>query len=165
MGSRNLGFFCSTCLRQLGHDVYYQGSEPVLFSTSVAENIAYAKPGATISEIVEAANVHQFIRGLPNGYDTLVGGRGMQLSGEERQRASLARAFLKNAPILLPDEPISSVDLKTETLIMEALKRLMQGHTSLIIAHRSNRLKRCDLHLQKEGGRQVSVGSTLEVAS
>src|SRR5215212_8094946 len=102
--------------------------EPVLFSTSIAENIAYANPDATYEEIVaaaRAANAHEFITHLPEGYDTQVGERGMRLSGGERQRISLARAFLKDAPILILDEPTSSVDMKTEALIMEAMTRLM----------------------------------------
>src|SRR5581483_4449569 len=91
--------------------------EPVLFSASIAENIAYARPGASEAQIVaaaRAANIDEFIRGLPDGYDTEVGERGMRLSGGERQRISLARAFLKDAPILILDEPTSSVDVFTE---------------------------------------------------
>src|SRR5207245_2306110 len=113
--------------------------EPVLFSTSIAENIAYARPGASDREIIEAAkaaNAHQFVVGLPQGYETLVGERGMRLSGGERQRIALARAFLKDAPILILDEPTSSVDTKTEATVLEAMGRLMQGRTTLIIAHR-----------------------------
>ncbi|HEX5914009.1 MAG TPA: ABC transporter ATP-binding protein, partial [Rubrobacter sp.] len=111
--------------------------EPVLLSTSIAENIAYAREGASREEIVEAAkaaNAHEFIVGLPKGYDTKVGERGMSLSGGERQRISLARAFLKDAPILILDEPTSSVDTKTEAVIMEAMERLMQGRTTFMIA-------------------------------
>jgi ATP-binding cassette subfamily B protein len=113
--------------------------EPVLFSVSVAENIAYAKPGATRVEIesaARAANAHDFITAMPDGYDTVVGERGMKLSGGERQRISLARAFLKDAPILVLDEPTSSVDVATEALILDALERLMLGRTTFIIAHR-----------------------------
>ena len=104
--------------------------EPVLFSTSIAENIAYARPDATQDEIeaaAAAANAHDFIVALPDGYETQVGERGMRLSGGERQRISLARAFLKDAPILILDEPTSSVDVKTEAVIMEAMERLMAG--------------------------------------
>src|SRR5205814_4194144 len=104
--------------------------EPVLFSTTIAENIAYARPGATTEEIEKAAalaNVHDFINTLPEGYQTRVGERGMRLSGGERQRISLARAFLKDAPILVLDEPTSSVDVKTEAMIMDAMERLMRG--------------------------------------
>src|SRR5207302_4454624 len=102
--------------------------EPVLFSTDIAENIRYARPEAANEEIVWAAklaNAHDFIMTLPNAYQTLVGERGMQLSGGERQRISLARAFLKDSPILILDEPTSAVDVATEAAIMESLERLM----------------------------------------
>jgi ATP-binding cassette, subfamily B, bacterial len=132
--------------------------EPVLFSTSIAENIAYANPDATFEEIVaaaRAANAHEFITYLPEGYDTQVGERGMRLSGGERQRISLARAFLKDAPILILDEPTSSVDVKTEALIMEAMTRLMHERTTFMIAHRLSTLANCDVRLQIEGGRVI----------
>jgi ATP-binding cassette subfamily B protein len=130
--------------------------EPVLFSTSLAENIAYARPDATREEIeaaARAANAHDFIVAAPNGYDTVVGERGMTLSGGERQRISLARAFLKDAPILILDEPTSSVDIATEAAIMEALERLMHGRTTFIIAHRLSTLRGCDVRLKLECGR------------
>ena len=92
-----------------------------------------------------AANAHVFIEGLPNGYDTLVGERGMRLSGGERQRIALARAFLKDAPILILDEPTSALDTKTERGIMVAMERLMHGRTTFMIAHRLGTLKDCDL--------------------
>jgi ATP-binding cassette subfamily B protein len=121
--------------------------EPVLFSASIGENIAYARPGASEREIVEAAKLahaHDFITRLPEGYRTSVGERGMRLSGGERQRISLARAFLKNAPILILDEPTSSVDLQTEALILDAMDRLMEGRTSFLISHRPAALESCD---------------------
>jgi ATP-binding cassette subfamily B protein len=139
--------------------------EPVLFSTSVSENIAYARPGANREEIVraaEAANAHDFIVNLPDGYETQVGERGMRLSGGERQRIALARAFLKDAPILILDEPTSSVDLRTEVEIIEAMERLMQGRTSLMIAHRLSTLENCDLLLVVEHGQLV--GATRDVS-
>jgi ATP-binding cassette, subfamily B, bacterial len=132
--------------------------EPVLFSTSVAENIAYANPGAAYEDIVaaaQAANAHEFIAHLPEGYDTQVGERGMRLSGGERQRISLARAFLKDAPILVLDEPTSSVDMRTEAVIMEAMTRLMHERTTFMIAHRLSTLANCDVRLQIEGGRVI----------
>jgi ATP-binding cassette, subfamily B, bacterial len=135
--------------------------EPVLFSTSIAENIAYAKPDATSEEIMaaaRAANAHEFITHLPEGYDTQVGERGMRISGGERQRISLARAFLKDAPILILDEPTSSVDMKTEAVIMEAMTRLIRGRTTFMIAHRLSTLANCDVRLQIEGGRVVNFG-------
>ena len=134
--------------------------EPVLFSSSIAENIAYARPDASQEEIERAAKLadaHDFITALPDGYETLVGERGMMLSGGERQRISLARAFLKDAPILLLDEPTSSVDTKTEAAIMEAMERLMHGRTSFIIAHRASTLENCDVRMELEQGRVASL--------
>ncbi|BAZ17974.1 ABC transporter ATP-binding protein [Calothrix sp. NIES-4071] len=134
--------------------------EPVLFSTSIAENIAYAKPDASDGEIIaaaKAANAHDFISKLPQGYETQVGERGMCLSGGERQRISLARAFLKDAPILILDEPTSSVDTKTETAIMEAMERLVHGRTTFMIAHRLSTLEICDLRMEIEDGRLINL--------
>jgi ATP-binding cassette subfamily B protein len=134
--------------------------EPLLFSTSIAENIAYGKIGAPMEEIVDAAklaNAHDFIAALPAGYDTKVGERGVQLSGGERQRISLARAFLKDAPILILDEPTSSVDTATEGLIMDAMERLMRGRTTFMIAHRIATLKDCDLRIEMRDGHLVEV--------
>jgi ATP-binding cassette subfamily B protein len=125
--------------------------EPVLFSTTIAENIAYARPGATSEEVVRAAiaaNAHDFIGSLPESYDTIVGERGMRLSGGERQRVALARAFLKDAPILVLDEPTSSVDHETEEAIIESMEHLMAGRTTIIIAHRLTTLDECDRWLE-----------------
>ncbi|MCG3116883.1 MAG: ABC transporter ATP-binding protein/permease [Candidatus Manganitrophus sp. SA1] len=136
--------------------------EPVLFSTRIAENIAYARPDAGREEIIaaaQAAHADDFINRLPEGYDTLVGERGMRLSGGERQRISLARAFLKNAPLLILDEPTSSVDTETEAEIMEAMGRLMQGRTTFLISHRPSTLRHCDLLLVIERGRLVYLHS------
>jgi ATP-binding cassette, subfamily B, bacterial len=130
--------------------------EPVLFSTSIAENIGYARPSATQNEIIQAAkaaNAHRFITALPGGYHTRVGERGMRLSGGERQRIALARAFLKDAPILILDEPTSALDVKTESEIMDAMDRLMENHTTFIITHRVSLLKNCDLELVIDSGR------------
>jgi ATP-binding cassette subfamily B protein len=102
-----------------------------------------------------AANAHEFITHLPEGYDTQVGERGMRLSGGERQRISLARAFLKDAPILILDEPTSSVDMKTEAMIMDAMTRLMHGRTTFMIAHRLSTLAVCHVRLHIEGGRVI----------
>jgi ATP-binding cassette, subfamily B, bacterial len=132
--------------------------EPVLFSTTILENIAYARPAATQEEIeaaAKAANIHDFIVALPEGYDTEVGERGMRLSGGERQRISLARAFLKDAPILILDEPTSSVDVDTEAVIMEAMERLMAGRTSFMIAHRLSTLEGSDVRLAIDKGQIV----------
>ena len=133
--------------------------EPVLFSTTLAENIGYARPDAGRDAIVEAAkaaHAHEFIEGLPQGYDTQVGERGMSLSGGERQRVSLARAFLKDAPILILDEPTSAVDIRTESLIMTAMERLMQGRTAFLVAHRLSTLEICDLRLELDQGKLVA---------
>ena len=136
--------------------------EPVLFSTSIAENIAYARPDAGEEEIraaAQAANAHRFIRDLPEGYQTLVGERGMNLSGGERQRISLARAFLKDAPILVLDEATSAVDTGTEAAILEALESLMRGRTTMIITHRMSALKYCDEVLTIDHGWVAGMGS------
>lgn len=136
--------------------------DSVLFSTSIGENIAYARPDASEHELVEAAkaaHAHEFITSLPDGYNTLVGERGMQLSGGQRQRIALARAFLKNAPILILDEPTSSIDVKTERDIIEVMKRLSVDRTVFIIAHRLSTLKHCDLVLAIEHGRVASIRS------
>ena len=138
--------------------------EPLLFSTSIAENVAYARPGASEAEIVaaaKAANAHDFIIRLPQGYDTLVGERGMRLSGGERQRISIARAFLKDAPILILDEPTSSLDVKTEAAIVEAMEHLALGRTTFIITHRASALNHCDLILRIELGRVMTLESTI----
>ena len=129
--------------------------DPVLFAGSVAENVAYGRPEAGPDEIREAArraNAHDFVEALPGGYDAPVGDRGMRLSGGERQRVSLARAFLRDAPVLLLDEPTSAVDVATERLVMDAVDRLMEGRTTFMISHRPDTLDRCDLVLRVGGG-------------
>lgn len=134
--------------------------EPVLFSTTIAENIRYGRPGASEKDIIaaaKAANAHDFIIAGKDGYNTMVGERGMQLSGGERQRISLARAFIKNAPVLILDEPTSSLDVKTEAQIMEATERLMKGRTTFMITHRLDTLKPCNVILHLEKGRLVDI--------
>lgn len=141
--------------------------EPLLFSSTVAENIAYARAEASLAEIeaaARAANAHEFISRLPEGYETLVGERGMCLSGGERQRISLARAFLKDAPILILDEPTSSIDVRTENAILEALERLIRGRTTFIITHRPSALKHCDVVLRIERGRMTFIPEPLAAA-
>ncbi len=130
--------------------------DPVLFSTTIADNIAYARPGASMEDIVaaaKAAQAHDFIVQLPQGYATRVGDRGERLSGGERQRIALARAFLKDAPVLVLDEPTSALDAETEDALVESLERLMQGRTVLMIAHRTGTLRDCDLILRVGSGR------------
>jgi ATP-binding cassette subfamily B protein len=134
--------------------------EPVLFSTTIAENIRYGRSGASEAEVVraaKAANAHDFITKSPDGYNTMVGERGVQLSGGERQRISLARAFIKDAPVLILDEPTSSIDVKTEAQIMEAIERLMEGRTTFMITHRLDTLNTCNVILHLEGGELVDV--------
>jgi ATP-binding cassette subfamily B protein len=135
--------------------------EPILFHRSLADNIAYARPGATLAEIEAAArlaNAHDFIERLPGGYATLVGERGVKLSGGERQRVALARAFLADAPILILDEATSSLDSESETLISQAIARLMAGRTAIIIAHRLSTVRNLDRILVFERGRIVEDG-------
>src|SRR5438876_8624704 len=132
--------------------------DSVLFSISIADNIAYAAPGATRDQVVaaaQAANAHEFIERLPQGYETEVGERGVKLSGGQRQRIALARAFLKDSPVLILDEPTSSVDAKTESAIVEALERLKQGRTVIVISHRPTTLAGCSAFLTVDGGRVV----------
>ncbi len=134
--------------------------EPVLFSASIAENIAYARPDAGERGIIaaaKAANAHEFIVRLPRGYETQVGERGMRLSGGERQRISLARAFLKEAPVLILDEPTSAVDTQTEAEILDAMERLMKGRSTFLITHRTSALRTCNLVLVIENGRLAAL--------
>src|SRR5204862_4131345 len=141
--------------------------EAVLFSTSIADNIAYAAPGATREQIVaaaQAANAHEFIERLPQGYDTEVGDRGVKLSGGQRQRIALARAFLKDSPILILDEPTSSVDGRTEAAIVDALGRLQEGRTVIIISHRPSTVAHCTAMITIEHGRLVADTTRLEPA-
>lgn len=136
--------------------------DPILFHRSLAENIAYARPGAGIDAIVHAAklaNAHEFIERLPQGYGTLVGERGVKLSGGERQRVALARAFLADAPVLILDEATSSLDSESEALIQEAMERLMQGRTSIVIAHRLSTVRNLDRILVFDRGRIVEEGT------
>jgi ABC-type multidrug transport system fused ATPase/permease subunit len=136
--------------------------EPLLFSGTIADNIRYGRLEASDEEIVEAAraaNAHDFISALPQGYETELGERGSRISGGERQRIAVARAFLRNAPILILDEPTSSIDSRTEAVILEALDRLMVRRTTFIIAHRLSTIRRADLILVLDGGRLVQRGT------
>lgn len=133
-----------------------------LFPGTIAENVAYGKIGATKAEVEEAckqANIHDFIMTLPHGYDTLVGERGARLSGGQRQRISIARAILKDAPILLMDEPTSAVDVETEQLIQDAMKRVSKGRTVITIAHRLSTIQDADLIYVFEKGHIVESGT------
>lgn len=136
--------------------------EPILFHRTLAENISYGRPGASRGEIIEAAkqaNAHDFIMDLPKAYETLVGERGVKLSGGERQRVAIARAFLADAPILILDEATSSLDSESEVMIQQAMERLMEGRTTLVIAHRLSTVRALDRLLVFDKGRIVEEGN------
>jgi ATP-binding cassette subfamily B protein len=140
--------------------------EPFLFHGSIAENIGYGRPSASREEIIEAAkaaNAHEFILRLPNGYDTEVGERGTRLSGGEKQRISIARAIINKPSIIILDEATSSVDTVTERMIQEALERLVQGKTTIAIAHRLSTLRNADKLVILEEGEIVEEGSHEEL--
>ena len=140
--------------------------EPLLFSGTIAENIRYGKLDATDEEVVaaaRAANAHDFIERQPKGYETVLGERGAQLSGGERQRIAVARAFIKDGPILILDEPTSSIDSKTEGVILDALEDLMEGRTSFMIAHRLSTVRDADLILVIQDGEIIEQGSHEEL--
>jgi len=140
--------------------------EPLLFSGTIADNIRYGRLDASHEEIeaaAQAANAHDFIARLPKGYETELGERGARLSGGERQRVSIARAFLKDAPVLILDEPTSAIDSRTEAVILDALDRLMEGRTTLMIAHRLSTIRNPDLILVLDRGRIVESGSPDEL--
>lgn len=135
---------------------------PLVFPVTIGENIAYGRPGASSEAVEQAARlarIHEMIVRLPHGYNTLVGEQGATLSEGERQRLTIARAILRDAPILILDEPTSSVDAETEALIMEGLERLMAGRTTFIIAHRLSTVRRADVILVVRGGQIVEQGS------
>jgi ATP-binding cassette subfamily B multidrug efflux pump len=134
----------------------------LLFSDTIQANIAYGRPQASLEEVVtaaRAAQAHEFIQELPNGYDTVVGERGITLSGGQRQRVAIARALLLDPRILILDDSTSSVDTQTERLIQQALDRLMQGRTTFVIAHRLSTVRRADLILVMQDGRIVERGT------
>jgi ATP-binding cassette, subfamily B, bacterial len=136
--------------------------DPLLFSGTIEDNIRYGKLEASPQEIraaARAANAHEFIEGLPAGYETMLGERGAQISGGERQRICVARAFLKDAPILILDEPTSSIDSRTESVILDALDDLMEGRTSFMIAHRLSTVRHADQILVMNEGRIVERGT------
>ncbi|HEY4326960.1 MAG TPA: ABC transporter ATP-binding protein [Mucilaginibacter sp.] len=140
--------------------------DTVLFYGSIRENIAYGRPGATEEEIIEAAklaNAHEFISCMPHGYDTLVGERGMTLSGGQRQRIGIARAVVRNSPILILDEPTASLDVEAEKIVMEALEQLMEGRTVITIAHRLSTICNCDKIVVLHGGCIAEEGSHEEL--
>ena len=148
--------------QSLRENIAYVPQETSLFHRSIAENIAYGKLDATQDEIEHAAklaNAHEFIKDLPEGYNTLVGERGIKLSGGQRQRIAIARAILKDAPILVLDEATSALDSESEALIQDALNTLMQGRTSIVIAHRLSTVASLDRIVVLEDGKIVEQGT------
>ncbi|MFH1447071.1 MAG: ABC transporter ATP-binding protein, partial [Chloroflexota bacterium] len=153
-------------LKDLRSQISIVLQEVFLFYGTVRENILFGNPEASDVEIVEAAriaNAHDFIAQLPNGYETLIGERGVKLSGGQRQRLSIARAILKNTPILILDEATSSVDTETEVLIQQALERLMAGRTTILIAHRLSTIRTADKIVVLEGSQITEVGTHEEL--
>lgn len=146
----------------LREQIAYVPQEPLLFHRSIRENITYGRPGASEQELIKAtkkANAHDFIMALPNGYDTVVGERGVKLSGGQRQRVAIARAILKDAPILVLDEATSALDSENEIQVQEALWKLMEGRTTLVIAHRLSTIQRMNRIIVLQGGAIVEEGS------
>jgi len=136
--------------------------DTVLFHGPIWRNIAYGKPGASREEILKAAelaNAHEFIEKMPEGYDTMVGERGVTLSGGQQQRLAIARAVIRNTPILILDEPSSGLDAASEQLVFEALDRLMKGKTSVVIAHRLSTIRSADVIFVVKDGAIVESGN------
>lgn len=152
--------------KSLRQNIAYVPQEPLLFHRSLAENIAYGKPNATQKEIEKAAKLAhaaEFIEKLPNKYETLVGERGVKLSGGQRQRIAIARAILKDAPILVLDEATSALDSESEKLIQDALTKLMKNRTSIVIAHRLSTIQKMDRIIVLDKGKIVEEGSHKEL--
>ncbi|WP_433466176.1 ABC transporter ATP-binding protein [Spirillospora sp. CA-128828] len=159
VGGQDIARLRQSDLRNL---IAYVPQEPAMFHRSVHDNIAFARPGATETEILQAAraaHVTEFIDSLPNGFDTLVGERGVKLSGGQRQRVALARAILRDAPILLLDEATSALDSESELLVQEALWHLMRDRTALVVAHRLSTVVRMDRLVVLDHGRVLEEGS------
>jgi len=136
--------------------------ETVLFHVPIWANIAYGKPNATKTEILRAAelaNAHEFIANMPDGYDTVVGERGVTLSGGQRQRIAIARAVIRNSPILILDEPTTGLDAESEKLVFEALDRLIEGRTAVVIAHRFDTIRRANVIFVLENGQIAAQGT------
>lgn len=153
-------------LKWLRGQIGLVNQEPALFATSILENILYGKPEATMAEVeaaASAANAHSFITLLPNGYNTQVGERGVQLSGGQKQRIAIARAMLKNPKILLLDEATSALDAGSESIVQEALDRLMVGRTTVVVAHRLSTIRNVDSIAVIQQGQVVETGTHEEL--
>ncbi len=153
-------------LKSLRSQISFVLQENLLFRAPVWQNIAYGRPEASRKEIIEAAklaNAEEFIARLPEGYDTMVGERGVTLSGGQRQRIAIARAIIRNAPILILDEPTTGLDAASEELVFEALSRLMEGKTSIVIAHRLATVRRADIIFVLDKGMIVEQGTHEEL--
>jgi ATP-binding cassette subfamily B protein len=140
--------------------------ETLLFHASVSYNIGYGKPAASPDEIVHAAmlaNAHEFIERLPQGYDTVIGERGMMLSGGERQRIAIARAMIRNAPILVLDEASAGLDAVSEKAVFDALDRLMKGKTSIVITHHLSTIRTADVIFVVDNGEIIERGNHAEL--
>jgi len=152
--------------QSLRHHISYVLQDNILFHGPLWQNIAYGKPQATRKEIIRAAelaNAMEFIEKLPDRFDTIVGERGMTLSGGQRQRIAIARAIIRNTPILLLDEPTSGLDAASEKLVFEALDRLMEGKTTIVVAHRLSTVQRADVIFVVNEGRIVEQGNHQEL--
>ncbi|MDI9833019.1 ABC transporter ATP-binding protein [Streptomyces sp. KAU_LT] len=163
VGGQDIGRMRQADLRSL---MAYVPQDPAMFHRSLRDNIAFARPGASDAEIrraAEAAHVTEFVDALPHGFDTMVGERGIKLSGGQRQRVALARAILRDAPILLLDEATSALDSESEILVQEALWRLMEGRTALVVAHRLSTVAGMDRLVVLDRGRIVEQGSHEEL--
>jgi ATP-binding cassette, subfamily B, bacterial len=153
-------------LHSLRRQISFVLQENLLFRAPLWQNIAYGRPEASRDEIIKAAelaNAHEFIEKLPEGYDTMVGERGLTLSGGQRQRIAIARAIIRDAPILILDEPTSDLDAASEELVFDALARLMEGRTSIVIAHRLATVQRADVILVLDEGKIVQQGTHREL--
>ena len=153
-------------IKSLRRQISFVLQESTLFRASIWQNIAYGKPEATREEIIRAAqmaNAEEFILRMPEGYDTMVGERGVTLSGGQRQRITIARAIIRNAPILVMDEPSSGLDAESEELVFDALSKLMADRTSIVIAHRLATVSRADIIFVIDGGRVVEQGTHQEL--
>jgi ABC-type multidrug transport system fused ATPase/permease subunit len=149
-------------LKSLREQISIVPQEGMLFAASVRENIAYGKPDASDEEIEAAARaalIHDFVETLPEGYESVLGERGVTLSGGQRQRLAIARAIVRDAPIVLLDEPTTGLDSKSERLVMEALDRLQRGRTVIVIAHRLSTVRRAEVIFVVEEGRVIERGT------